>query len=389
MKVLIISHNPISTYNNMGKTLKSLFSCFYKNELCQLYVYPSVPDTDMCESYFRITDKDILKFYYTFHVDGKEIKANHEQHAFFENKADEKLYQGKNNHAPYKDLLRDCIWKCANWYNRDLKKWLIKEKPTVIFVAPGTAKFLYDMAMHISKRLDIPIITYVCDDFYFTKKSKNIDREIQQWFLKRKIEKIMQHTAHLVTICDPLQKKYSERFKIAATTIMTGSSYQIAQKAKFVENPTVITYMGNIRCNRYKSIADIGYALDQINNENNTSYKLQIYTGEKSKEILMEFNDIKSINFCGFVSGQEFDRVFHSAEILLHTEAFDDENMDIVKYSISTKIADSLGSGVPLFAYGPASLASICYLDENKCAVVVNSVKDLKKNLIKIFLIKI
>ena len=35
MKVLIISHNAISTDNNMGKTLYSLFNVFSKTELCQ------------------------------------------------------------------------------------------------------------------------------------------------------------------------------------------------------------------------------------------------------------------------------------------------------------------------------------------------------------------
>ena len=60
MKVLIISHNPLCTYNAMGKTLASLFSRFSREELCQLYIYPSYPDMDLCSSYFRVTDKEVL-----------------------------------------------------------------------------------------------------------------------------------------------------------------------------------------------------------------------------------------------------------------------------------------------------------------------------------------
>ena len=45
MKVLLLSHNPVTTYNNMGKTFLSLFSAFRPEELCQLYLYPAVPDT--------------------------------------------------------------------------------------------------------------------------------------------------------------------------------------------------------------------------------------------------------------------------------------------------------------------------------------------------------
>ena len=43
MKVLIISHNSLSPKHSIGKTLISLFSCFDKNELCQLYIHGSDP----------------------------------------------------------------------------------------------------------------------------------------------------------------------------------------------------------------------------------------------------------------------------------------------------------------------------------------------------------
>ena len=57
MKALIISHNPITTHGSMGKTMLTLFSAFKKEELCQLYIYPSLPDIDFCNAYFRVTDR--------------------------------------------------------------------------------------------------------------------------------------------------------------------------------------------------------------------------------------------------------------------------------------------------------------------------------------------
>lgn len=60
MKVLIISHNPISTYQSMGKSMRALFSAFRTEELCQLYLYPTIPDVKQCASCYRVTDKDVL-----------------------------------------------------------------------------------------------------------------------------------------------------------------------------------------------------------------------------------------------------------------------------------------------------------------------------------------
>lgn len=86
MKLLIISHNPMSTYNNMGRTLCGLFNRFSKEELCQLYIYPSVPDVDRCGSYYRITDKDVLKSYFLLKVKGNEIYPDLENHNLFDTK---------------------------------------------------------------------------------------------------------------------------------------------------------------------------------------------------------------------------------------------------------------------------------------------------------------
>ena len=385
MKILLISHNSLSTHQNMGKTLLSLLSDVEPRELCQLYIYPQIPDTDKASSYYRITDKDVLRYYYKFHVKGLEIKPDMEQHSPYENPDDEALYRKRTNKKASRKILRDLIWKFSHWYNKGLKSWIEKENPSCIFLAPGNAKFIYDVALKISKKYKLPIITYICDDYYFVKKPKAIFDKLNGYLLKKKIKKTLKKSQHVITICDELQEAYSAEFSVPATTVMTGSSFPIAEKPKEIKNPTTISYFGNIRCNRFYSLAEIGNALDKINSERNTDYKLCIYTSEKDTDILSHFDGIKSIKLCGFVTGDAFKEAFNSSEILLHTEAFDEKNIDLVKHSISTKIADSLASGIPFFAYGPERVASIKYLLKNEIAVVATSKDELCENLITVF----
>ncbi len=388
MKVLIISHNPITTYQNMGKTMISLFSSFKKAELCQLYIYPTIPDIDFCKSYFRVTDKDVLKSYFRFKVCSGEIDKktiDTEQHEMFQRKKDQSFYHNQKNKTSHRMLMRDIMWKCVHWYNDSLKQWLKKELPTCIFVAPGSAEFLYDIALKISKKLNIPIVSYICDDYYFVKLSNNLLNRLRVIKLRRKIAKLMKHTSHIVSICDDMSRLYSKEFSVPATTIMTGTNYTIAEKVSIKEDTQAITYMGNIRCNRFSSLAEIGAVLDEINKEQNKEFTLNIYTAEQNSDILSTFDGINSVKLCGYVSGEEFDKVFHSAEILLHTEAFDQASIDMVKHSVSTKIADSLASGIPLFAYGPQQVASMKHLIDNDCAVIATSKDELKAALIKAF----
>ncbi len=388
LKVLIISHNPITTYQSMGKTLASLFSNFNCEDLCQLYIYPTIPDIDFCSSYYRVTDKDVLDSYFKFSVNGRTIKKeeiNIVQHSMYENDGDKNLYSNKKNKNSFRMICRDLIWKFSHWYNKDLKNWLKEQGVTHIFVAPGMAKFIYNIALKISKDFNLPIISYVCDDYYFVKKPKGVLDRIRVRGLQKKIKKLMKKTSHLVTICEDLSQLYSKEFSVPSTVIMTGTNYSISKKTIIKDNPTSITYMGNIRCNRYNSLVEIGKALQEINSNCNTDYHLNLYTVENDNSILEKFEGISTIRMCGYVTGEEFDKIFHSADILLHTEAFDSESIDMVKNSVSTKIADSLASGIPLLAYGPKEVASMQHLIKNDCAVTATNKDELEKLLYDLF----
>lgn len=370
----------------MGKSIGALFSSFSKEELCQLYIYPTLPDIDVCSSYYRITDKDVFKGYYKFHVSGQEIRkediVEYDPASF----KDERFYRNRKNHNAVRLLLRDIMWKFSHWFNKKLKEWIVREKPTHVFVAPGESKFIYDIALKISKKFQLPIIAYICDDYYFVDKSRSLVKRIQLSLLHNKIKKLLSRTSYIVTICSELEEAYKKEFGENIVTIMTGSNYPITDSVKKLQNINSITYMGNIRCNRFNSLVDMGQVLDSINQENGTNYRIDIYSAEKDEGILKLFDDIKSIRLCGFVAGAKFYQTLMSSELLLHVEAFDHKSIDSVKYSVSTKIADSLGSGICLFAYGPDSVASMKYLMRNDCAIVAKSKDELRDKLISAFL---
>ena len=127
--------------------------------------------------------------------------------------------------------------------------------------------------------------------------------------------------------------------KLISVSHITGSNYPVEKEIHVCYAPKTITYMGSIRCNRFTSLADIGFTIDKINKERETDYRLDICSGEKDASILSSFYGIEAIRFYGFVGGEDFDRVFRSSELLLHTEAFDEISIDLVKHSVSTKIA--------------------------------------------------
>ena len=205
-KVLIISHNPLTTYESMGKTFSTLFASFFPYEICQLYIYPTIPNVDKCCSYFRITDKDVLRSYYKCKVNGKEVKPDTSQSQMFEHSGDEQLYRNPKNKKSTVMLARDLMWRCSRWYTKELRSWLDKQKPDCIFAAPGTAVFFYDIVMKLSRKRNIPIISYLCDEYYFVEEKGTFWRRKRLKLRKKKIEQYMTQTSHVITICDELKE---------------------------------------------------------------------------------------------------------------------------------------------------------------------------------------
>lgn len=376
MKVLVISHNCFSTYNNMGITLCSLFSGFRKEELCQLYIYPSLPDVDVCNSYYRITDKDILRSGVILREAGGPLDMDglkFGKPAVFENGEDAAVYRREGNSRPLIRLLRDTMWRLSRWYTPRLRQWIQAEKPTCIFLAPGYAKFIYDVAMKISEDYKIPIVTYICDDYYFLKEPETALGRLQLRLLQKKTDQVMAGTSHLVAICQEISGCYSRKFGVPASVIMTGAGMRRQQREEKTVDMLTVSYLGNVRCNRWESLAAVGRELERISRETGIPAALDIYTSETERCYLDSLEEIGSVHIHGFVGGEEFQRVFRNSDLLLHVEAFDEESIDRVKHSVSTKLADSLVSGTPLLAYGPAGIASIQHLVRNDCAFVAAS----------------
>ncbi len=374
MKVLIVSHNCFSTTQNMGKTFLSLFNQFKKNELMQIYLYPSVPNVDVCKSYFRITDADVLRSVIKRRHCGFEIFADvRSSGGLFESADTEKRYNAINRKSSLARRVRDMVWKLGNWRSKELKNWLKSVKPDVVFYALGDAAFSQNIAAWISKFLNIPLVTYVCDDFYFSgKTATGLERLINAPMLAN-IKKTIKRSELLISICDELGELYKKEFKAPYKTIMTGSSFEANSLSGLKKNKQ-ISYIGNLGLNRWKSLLDIKGALDEINLKNNDNYEL-VYYGRENENL------IGKIVYGGFLDNESIKKVMAESLLLVHTESFDEISRDRVRYSISTKIADSLASGTCLLAYGPADIASMEHLMKNDCAYCITAKEDLYDRL--------
>lgn len=382
-KVLIVSHNILSDSSNMGKTLKSFFEGWPADCLAQLYFREEEPLNKMCCTYYKITDFNIFKSLYK----GIEVGTVFDEMSINRNVEDNQtkhanIYNYGKQRKPYMYMLRNILWGTKKWNNEKLNKWIKEFSPDVIYFASGDYIFSYEICLYIASTYNIPLILGVYDDYYIdVKKTLSPIYHLNKKMFNKRFKKIVSLSSQLIYVCDLMKEDYNKLFDVKGIALMTPSNmipteYSTKEQIK-------ISYIGNLGLNRWKSLVKIGESLVSISEGKQPVY-LDIYSIETRKEIIENLTKEKGIRFHGSINREQVREVMYESDILIHVESTDKADIDRVKYSISTKISDSLACGRCIFAYGPKGVASIEYLLENNAACVVIDEEGIEEKLSKL-----
>ena len=128
----------------------------------------------------------------------------------------------------------------------------------------------------------------------------------------------------------------------------------------------VITYFGNIGMGRNNSLNDIGYALGKINPE----YMLEVYSNEKDEQVYSVFKDNQNVKYMGSVPYTQVQKRMAESDITVIVEGFEEKDINLSRYSLSTKAADALASGASILTYGSLESGIIEYMQSTDAAMV-------------------
>jgi len=385
MKVLIISQPVLSKTNNMGKTLMGYFRDFSPDDISQLYLHEGIPEnTDVCEKYYCFSDSDAMKSILNHKIQGKSFTK--ESEVFKKKDAEEvaekdEIYKLGAAHKAWMLFVRDTIWKLSSWKNRELLKWLDRTGADVIFFAPGDGAFIYRIADEIARYLHKPLVMVCMDDFFVNNRTQNeVLGKLRQKCFMKVVHKTVKNCDAIFTICDEMNDIYSNLFGKKCFTLHTAT-----ENKDLHLNPTAnhISYIGNLSCGRYQSLIEMGKALSEMQDERLPKF-IDVYSGTKEVKCTEPLRNASGINFCGEIPAESVLEVMANSLAVIHTESFEPKMTNLVRFSVSTKIAESLMYGPCLIAYGPEGIASIDYLKENNAAYVISRPEDLEKGLEKI-----
>ena len=371
-RVLIVGTVPYNK-KSTSRAFESYFSGWEKENLAQIFSNTKTPCKGHCETLFQITDSRMLKRRLNKKVDTGVIYRYEDlpdewtdTSLEVDSKVHTGLYKLGRKHSPLTHLGRKFVWRKKYWCTEKLNAWLDEFRPQCVFLSFSDDFFIPEIALYAAKRYNIPIVSSIGDDYYFnTKFSLNPIYLLYKYAYRRLIRKVFRHPGTAIYIGNKIRDKYNEAFGLRGETVYLTSEIPRRDFAPIrKENPS-INYFGNITMGRNVSLNEIGLALGRID----PSYVLNVYSNTTDKEDVAVFDGNPNVCFHGSVPYSEVQKRTLESDLVVLVEGFTKKAIDITRYSLSTKAADSLASGGNIFVYGSMECGLIEYMASTGAAV--------------------
>lgn len=381
--ILIIGTVPYEK-GSTSRAFDSYFSGENNRNLAQIFTNPSEPLKGHCSTLYQITDYMLLKRWFrSKYCVGKvynfeELKDSSMTSIFKKSTFINFLYKLGSLHLPITHLLRKLLWKKKFWMSKEFLNWVDMFKPDVIFLSFSNDFFVFDISKVISSRFNIPVISVLGDDYVFNHKfSLSLFYHLYRKMFIKTVNDFFSKQKKAIFISDKIKKKYENEFKLSGETIYLSSFLSTRPFKKInTENPKIY-YFGNVGLDRHISLSNIAKALYEINSK----YTLHIYANKVSQKIVRSFKRHSNIVLENKISYSDVLKKIYDSDLILMVEGFTKYNVLNTRYSLSTKVADTLISGSNVFVYGSKECGMIQYLIEEDACMVCSDRDKLKKTL--------
>lgn len=380
--ILILGSMPYRK-DSQSRAFDSYFGNLNSKNLHQFFSSPLPPLKGHCSEFYQMTDFQMLSswlkkdkekgniFYEKNLSNGIDILCNSDKKSTIKSK----LYAIGKKKTPLILLLRGLLWRKKYWLNRKFINWIDEFHPDILFLAWSDDFYMLKIAYELVKKYNIPIISCIGDDYYFNNHiSFSPFYLIYKLLYKKLARKVLMLKGSHIYISDKIKDKYNAYFGIDGIKISVSNNTAPVSLDKSHERLQKFVYTGNLRLGRYKTLITFA-KLMHLNLKN---FSLSIYSAEKSKRIIRKLKNTPGILFLGKLDYDDLIIQMKKFDAILIVETLKNRNfINDVKYSLSTKVGDSLASGKIVVGVGNKECGSIDYLRRRDCAFVLKNKKEI------------
>lgn len=383
-KVLSIS---LSTWREDSgiHTQTDLFKYYSPDRVAQIYTKSDLPNTSVCNSFFRISENEVIKSIFKrcpvgCRVENGGVMDEKTQRAV---NTEQALYaRAHKKKSWFMTLLREAVWWFGKWKTKALDEFINEEAPDVYFVPIYPVVYMGKLQLHILKKYPRPYVCYLADDNYTYKAcGKNLFAYLHRFFLRGVVRKLAENCTQMFTITKTQAEETDKCFGTKSVVLTKGIDFSGREFCeKPLSNPIKMVYTGNLLIGRATSLVEISKAMEKINSDGE-KVTLDIYSATVLDDNTMNYLNSNGCNFRGAVPKSQVDKIQSEADIVIFAESLEKKHRMDARLSFSTKLTDYFKNGKCIFAIGDKDIAPIIYLRDNDCAVIANEYSEISDRL--------
>lgn len=379
MRILLITDEEWNDAVYGNNVLTNWFKGF-DADFAQIYCSPGMPYNQICDRYFQITDAQMVRSLYTGKSAGSVVYKPETSVAIEKSKLNAQRQGGYKwlkrlslyAHTPMM-MIRDAIWKWGRYDKKALHDFINDFSPDIVYCPRFFSPKLMRLEKIVSKMTDAPFVAFTADN----EASLNCYSWSPLFWLRRlaihySFKKHVGLYRHYFMFSEDQAHEYHQQYGLPTSCLYKCGSFADKFEPKSVNKPIRMIYAGRLYCNRWKTLAAIGEALEKLN-QDEERVMLDVYTADvltrKQKKVLGQF---KHLHVHSPITSSQLTEEYKKADIALHVESFDKEFRLATRYSFSTKIIDLMASSCAIMAICWEKHAGYQYLKKHDAALCVS-----------------
>ena len=259
MRVLIISKEAWRNEQNGGNVLTNIFENF-SGDYAQIYCTDALPNNSICKSYYQMTDNMMVNNILHNKKVGKEIKNENYP---YDTKAYVQKYNSlKKGNLPIVPVLREIVWKIAKWDIDGIKNFVLDFNPDVIFAPCYGSHYMIKLTKIVKSFCDVPVISYISDDFYTNKQFNfSIIYWLNHFILRKHVSDVFKLYDLVYTMTNEQKSQCEKDFHANMKILRKVGNFDKKRLKTKVNNPIRFVYAGGIYLNRWKTLVSLAEAI--------------------------------------------------------------------------------------------------------------------------------
>lgn len=372
--VLIINDYSMFEHTPEGITLKSIFNNWPYDKLMEIYRYSTfkLPRSEPKIKSFRLPPNMLPIDYIVRRLIRRVINEDSSTSTFQISSKE----RGSDITKMFIKYFSDSVFVCNK--NSSLYEAISRFGPQVIYTS-GESLFTLKACLFFAREFNIPVVIHFMDNWRETLYPNSGVLKILNLLFNRTLDKVQDRMNNALVISPKMKEAYSLQYPDIKYRVLLNSLPDplFQPNTQRMDNKTIIfSYVGGLHLNRWESLLDIEKSINELQ-KHGMKARLFIYTPQKDSCQFSHKFDANITVFKGYLPHDQIGIAYEDADILVHTESFEQQVIEYTKYSLSTKIPEYMATGKPILCYAPRLLAVSEYINNARAGIVVDNYDDL------------